>query len=166
MTVSCRRSARGCALVDGGVGAPACAGGRTNNFSPQELQNFAPGGFSCRQLAQVSGCGAPHWLQKRLAAGKALPQLRHVMATGRLWSAPGQITRRASLSSIVTAQEGQHLSCHIKPLAIAGSWAWTAVLRAGWCHRACKRVRRRRRAPAAVYCRGLPTSCARPKRLR
>jgi hypothetical protein len=103
MTVSCRRSARGCALVDGGRGAPSRAWARTNNFSPHELQNFAPGGFSCQQLPQVSGCGAPHWLQKRLAAGKALPQLRHVMATRRLCSAPDQITRRALLSSSVTA---------------------------------------------------------------
>jgi hypothetical protein len=85
MTVSWRRSALGAeagAAAGEGGGVSACDASRP----PQELQKFAPTGFSCPQAAQPTGCGAPHWLQKRLPAGNAAPHWRQ---------AKGKATRSA-----------------------------------------------------------------------
>jgi hypothetical protein len=73
MTVSWRRSALGAEAV---VGTDARDGGTSASFVPHEPQKLEPGGLSCRQALHVIDCGAPHWWQNRLSAGRTAPQLR------------------------------------------------------------------------------------------
>jgi hypothetical protein len=98
----------------------------------------------------------------RIGCRSGSPPAKRFRSCDKSWPRDGSVRPRARLRGVRCLTQASRLrkastlSCQIKPLVIAGSRAWTAVLRAGWCHRASKQGRRRRRAPAgraAAVCR-------------